>query len=78
MSGEAKRPLTRDATAAQLTQFQPKGSQPRGVQISLAAQHSQESKHAVSPGAHINGSQEPSTQDWQRPQLGTQALGSHW
>jgi hypothetical protein len=52
--------------------------QPSGEQSSSGAQHSQPKRQAVVPGAHTKGSHAPSTQAWQRPQLGTHALGSHW
>jgi hypothetical protein len=48
------------------------------MQISPAAQHSQPYTHGVSPGAHVSGSHDPSTHDWQSPHEGTQSLGSHW
>lgn len=49
-----------------------------GVQASSTPQHSQVSRHADSPGAHVMGSHEPATHDWQRPHDGTHVLGSHW
>lgn len=51
--------------------------QPLAVQTSSAAQQSQVNKQGVVPGVHVSGSQVPSTHAWQRPQLGTHALGSH-
>lgn len=50
---------------------------PLAVHTSSTPQHSQVKRQGVVPGVQASGSQVPRTHASHRPQLGTQALGSH-